>query len=101
MALRPADRYPTLLALAEDLEHWLADDPVSAWPEPITIRARRWVRKHPGPVAGIVAARSAGSSGRSDGSGKRSSRYSLITADSGNTQSPSRITGTLPEAFSA
>ena len=30
MALRPEDRYPTPRALAEDIEHWLADEPVSA-----------------------------------------------------------------------
>jgi eukaryotic-like serine/threonine-protein kinase len=31
MALRPEDRYPTALALAEDLELWLAGRPVSAY----------------------------------------------------------------------
>ena len=28
------DRYPSALALAEDIERWLADEPVSAWNEP-------------------------------------------------------------------
>ena len=41
MALRPADRYGTARALAEDIESWLADEPVSAWREPWLIRARR------------------------------------------------------------
>jgi hypothetical protein len=46
MALRPEDRYPTPLALAEELEHWLADEPVGAYPEPVAVRARRWLRRH-------------------------------------------------------
>ncbi len=46
MALQPADRYATPLALAEDLEHWLADEPVSAHREPILVRTRRWMRQH-------------------------------------------------------
>lgn len=45
MSLRPADRYTTPLALAEDLEHWLADEPVTTYSEPIAVRARRWLRK--------------------------------------------------------
>ncbi len=40
MALTPEDRYPTPRALADDLERWLADEPVSAWREPISVRAR-------------------------------------------------------------
>src|SRR5205823_2236305 len=31
MALRPEDRYATPRALAEDIEHWLGDEPVSAY----------------------------------------------------------------------
>jgi serine/threonine-protein kinase len=46
MALRPADRYPTAQALAEDLEHWLADEPVSAYRDPFLARAARWARRH-------------------------------------------------------
>jgi serine/threonine-protein kinase len=46
MALKPADRYVTPRALAEDIEHWLADEPVSAYREPWPDRARRWSRKH-------------------------------------------------------
>jgi hypothetical protein len=34
MALRPADRYATPRALAEELERWAADEPVSAYHEP-------------------------------------------------------------------
>ena len=45
MSLKPEDRYASCLALADDLEHWLADQPVSAYPEPVSTRAMRWVRK--------------------------------------------------------
>jgi serine/threonine protein kinase len=34
MALRPEDRYASAGALADDLEHWLADEPVAAYREP-------------------------------------------------------------------
>src|SRR5690606_18008963 len=33
MAQDPAQRYPNVRALSEDLKHWLADEPVKAWPE--------------------------------------------------------------------
>jgi serine/threonine protein kinase len=46
MALRPADRYATALDVAADIEHWLADEPVAAYPEPWHARGRRWLRHH-------------------------------------------------------
>ena len=46
LALRPADRYVSPRALADDLERWLADKPVSAWREPMVVRAKRWARQH-------------------------------------------------------
>jgi serine/threonine-protein kinase len=46
MALKPEDRYVTPRALADDIEHWLADEPVTAWPEPWTVKARRWLGRH-------------------------------------------------------
>jgi serine/threonine protein kinase len=46
MAFRPGDRYRTPLELANDVEQWLADEPVSAWPEPVTVRLRRWISRH-------------------------------------------------------
>jgi serine/threonine-protein kinase len=39
-------RYHTPRALADDVEHWLADEPVSAWREPIRRRLRRSGRRH-------------------------------------------------------
>jgi serine/threonine protein kinase/formylglycine-generating enzyme required for sulfatase activity len=46
MALRPADRYGSPRALADDLEHWLADEPVSAHHEAWPARLGRWLRRH-------------------------------------------------------
>jgi tetratricopeptide (TPR) repeat protein/tRNA A-37 threonylcarbamoyl transferase component Bud32 len=56
MARRPADRYSSALALAADVEHWLADEPVSAYREPLRVRARRWARRHKPAVAAMAAA---------------------------------------------
>ncbi len=55
MAVRPEDRYPNPRELAEDVEHWLADEPVAAYREPLAVRARRWARKHKPLVAGVSA----------------------------------------------
>ena len=46
MARNPQDRYPSAKALVTDLEAWMADEPVTAWAEPLSVRARRWVRGH-------------------------------------------------------
>jgi serine/threonine-protein kinase len=46
MARKPEDRYATPKALAEDVERWKADEPVTAWREPWARRTRRWVRRH-------------------------------------------------------
>jgi serine/threonine protein kinase/tetratricopeptide (TPR) repeat protein len=46
MALKPEDRYASTRELADDVEHWLADEPVSAWPEPWPVKARRWLNRH-------------------------------------------------------
>jgi serine/threonine-protein kinase len=56
MALKPEDRYTTPRALADDLEHWLADEPVSAWPEPWTVKTRRWLGRHRTLVTGMATA---------------------------------------------
>jgi serine/threonine-protein kinase len=56
MALQPEDRYPTPQALANDIDHWLADEPVSAWREPWSRRTRRWLGRHRTLVAATMAA---------------------------------------------
>jgi len=45
MALKASERYPTAQALADDIEHWLADEPVSAHRESWVKRGRRWARR--------------------------------------------------------
>jgi serine/threonine protein kinase/WD40 repeat protein/tetratricopeptide (TPR) repeat protein len=56
MAVKPADRYQTARALADDLEHWLADEPVAAAPDRLSDRLSRFSRRHRGYVrAGAVA----------------------------------------------
>jgi tetratricopeptide (TPR) repeat protein len=45
MALQPQDRHETALDLADDVERWLADEPVTAYREPWRVRAARWVRR--------------------------------------------------------
>lgn len=51
MANGQQDRYPSPRALAEDLEHWLADESVSAYREPMLTRTARWARRHKVAVA--------------------------------------------------
>jgi tRNA A-37 threonylcarbamoyl transferase component Bud32 len=55
MALRPGDRYETPRLPADDIEHWLADEPVQAWREPFARRARRWARKNQSAVTAMIA----------------------------------------------
>jgi formylglycine-generating enzyme required for sulfatase activity/serine/threonine protein kinase len=56
MALRPADRYAGPGALAEDIERWLADGPVSAYPEGLATAIARWTRRHRGSVVSAATA---------------------------------------------
>src|SRR5262249_29724641 len=53
MAYRPKDRYPSARALANDLEHWLADEPISVYREPLSTRLTRWGRRHRTLATGI------------------------------------------------
>jgi TolB-like protein/Tfp pilus assembly protein PilF len=47
----PTRRYPSALALAEDLEHWLGHEPILARHSGIFSRSRKWVRRNPTRVA--------------------------------------------------
>jgi eukaryotic-like serine/threonine-protein kinase len=58
MALDPSNRYETALELAEDIERWLSDEPVTAWNDPWLDRCGRWIRRHKPFVAGTAAAAS-------------------------------------------
>jgi serine/threonine-protein kinase len=55
LAKRPGDRYPSAEALTADVKRWMADEPVSAYREPASVRAGRWARRHRPLVAGAAA----------------------------------------------
>ncbi|MDB5385362.1 MAG: Serine/threonine protein kinaserelated protein [Planctomycetaceae bacterium] len=55
MALHPEDRYPSARKLADDIEHWLADEPVTAAKESLSDRLGRLGRKHQGYVRAGLA----------------------------------------------
>jgi serine/threonine protein kinase/tetratricopeptide (TPR) repeat protein len=54
------DRYESAKLMADDVEHWLADEPVDAWREPVTTRTRRWAKRHRTPMTAAVVALAAG-----------------------------------------
>ncbi len=60
MAKEPEERYATPKALADDLDRWTADEPVTAWREPFTRRARRWARRKRTAVTAVSVAPMAG-----------------------------------------
>jgi serine/threonine-protein kinase len=55
VSLQPEYRYCTPKALADDVERWMADEPVSAYREPPSKRAGRWARRHRPLVSGAAA----------------------------------------------
>jgi serine/threonine-protein kinase len=57
MATKPVDRYGSARALADDIERWMADEPVVAWTEPWTRTVLRWLARH---RVGVTAAAAAG-----------------------------------------
>jgi serine/threonine-protein kinase len=56
MARAPGDRYATPRAMAEDVERWMADEPVIAWREPWSRTLLRWLTRHRTGVTGAAAA---------------------------------------------
>jgi tetratricopeptide (TPR) repeat protein/tRNA A-37 threonylcarbamoyl transferase component Bud32 len=56
MAKRSEDRYAKAQALADDVQRWLAGEPVTAWPEPLAVKAGRWVRKNRVLASAVAAA---------------------------------------------
>jgi WD40 repeat protein/tRNA A-37 threonylcarbamoyl transferase component Bud32 len=55
MALKPEGRYGSARALAEEIEHWLADEPIAAARDPMLTRLARWGRRHKTVAASIGA----------------------------------------------
>jgi tRNA A-37 threonylcarbamoyl transferase component Bud32 len=52
----PARRYPTMAALADDLDAFLGDRPIRARPAGLLARAVKWSRRRPGPAAALATA---------------------------------------------
>ena len=46
MSLSAKDRYFSCALLANDVEHWLADEPVTALKDPLSDRTVRWIKRH-------------------------------------------------------
>ena len=59
MSLQPAKRYQTALELADDIELYLADAPVSAFAESWQRKSLRWIREHKAAARAIVVAAAA------------------------------------------
>lgn len=60
LAPAPGDRYATALDLAADVERWLSDEPVTAYPDPLPARVARWARRNPARLAAAGSALLAG-----------------------------------------
>ena len=63
MASAKSDRYGSAKMLADELEKWLADEPVTAWTEPVAYRLDRWFRRHRTLFVTLVASALIGSGG--------------------------------------
>jgi len=50
-----AHRYPSAGEVAKEVQRFLADEPIDAFPEPKSARARRWVNRHRTLAAVVVA----------------------------------------------
>jgi serine/threonine-protein kinase len=56
LAKKPAGRYASAKELAAEVQHFLAGEPVTAYREPLTVRAGRWVKRHRVLVTSCAAA---------------------------------------------
>ena len=54
LAKEPAKRYASAGELAREVQRWLADEPVTAYPEPAAVRLGRWARRHRTLSAGLA-----------------------------------------------
>jgi len=55
MSRNRLDRYLSAGALAEDVQRWLADEPVSTYRDPWYVRVGRWTRRHRQLTAAVAA----------------------------------------------
>ena len=56
MATKSKERYETVGDLADDLDGFLAGEPVTAWREPWSVRVQRWIHRHRTAVSTGVSA---------------------------------------------
>jgi serine/threonine protein kinase len=56
LAVQPSGRYISARALSEDIQRWLADEPVVAHKERLSERAFRWLRNHRTLATSLVVA---------------------------------------------
>ncbi len=54
MQIESSDRYSNVASLADDVQKFVADQPVSAFRDPMLARLARWIRKHPTAAAACV-----------------------------------------------
>lgn len=54
LSLEPSDRYASARRLAEDLEHFLADEPVGVYEDPWSTRLLRWAKRRRTLVASLL-----------------------------------------------
>jgi WD40 repeat protein/serine/threonine protein kinase len=54
LARGPERRYASVADLVQEVQNWLVDEPVKAYPEPRLARLRRWARHHKPIVAGVA-----------------------------------------------
>jgi tetratricopeptide (TPR) repeat protein len=60
LAKQPTERYSSASDLAREVQRYLADEPVLAYPEPWRTRLWRWGRRHKAVVTGVAALLAAG-----------------------------------------
>jgi serine/threonine protein kinase len=56
LACSPSDRYTSAGQMLQDVERWLAEEPVTAHRESFSERMHRWRRKNPNLISGVRAA---------------------------------------------
>ena len=86
MATVPDDRYPSCRALAQDVDRWAADEPVTAYDEPFLRRARRWANRRRTMVTAAIVALLAGVVGLSSVAAVQSRSNAALTKANDETQ---------------
>ncbi|SMP78707.1 Serine/threonine protein kinase [Neorhodopirellula lusitana] len=75
----PQERYESARLLADEIDAYLADQPVDAYDEPISAQVRRWMRQHPRIVSTVLSALLVASVGLTFGLGILSNKNAEIS----------------------